>query len=113
MYFNKTHKRVGALFQGIYKGALVTDEPYLLHLTRYIHRNPLEITKNLVNAYSSYGEYLGMRKTHWINSKEILAFFQPGTLPFLKHVNSYKNFVEDTKFDSETELGNLTLELPL
>lgn len=110
LYFNKTHKRVGSLFQGRYKAVLVSEDSYLLHLSRYIHRNPLEFTSNLANAYSSYGEYLGVRKTDWINPKLILSYFQPGNLPFLKHVASYKNFVEETSINSEEELGSLTLE---
>lgn len=40
-YFNERYKRVGPLFQGRYKAILVTEEPYLLHLTRYIHLNPV------------------------------------------------------------------------
>ena len=39
---NKQNDRVGSLFQGRYKPKHVTDNRYLLHLTRYIHRNPLE-----------------------------------------------------------------------
>jgi len=94
MYFNKKYKRNGSLFQGIYKASLIFDEPYLLHLSRYIHRNPLSYTEDLQNAYSSYGEYLGFRKTEWIKPALILSFFQPGKLPFLKHINSYRKFVE-------------------
>jgi putative transposase len=94
IYFNKKHKRVGALFQNAYKASLISDEPYLLHLSRYIHRNPLKYTGDLRNAYSSYGEYLGLRKTEWIKPALILSFFQPGKLPFLKHINNYQKFVE-------------------
>lgn len=63
MYFNFRHKRVGALFQNIYKAVLVTEEPYLLHLSRYIHRNCLTYVKNLLDGYSSYAEYLRLRHT--------------------------------------------------
>ena len=42
-YFNERYTRVGPLFQGCYKAALVQEEPYLLHLTRYIHLNPIEL----------------------------------------------------------------------
>jgi len=94
MYFNKKYKRNGSLFQGIYKASLISDEPYLLHLSRYIHRNSSPYVKDLKTAYSSYGEYLGIRKTEWIKPELILSFFQPGKYPFLKHINSYQNFVE-------------------
>ena len=39
-YFNIKHKRVGPLFQGVYKAVRVTSEEQLLYLTKYIHRNP-------------------------------------------------------------------------
>ena len=44
MYFNKKYHRVGHLFQGVFKAAHVDRDAYLLHLTRYIHRNPLKVT---------------------------------------------------------------------
>jgi len=98
LFFNKTHKRVGPVFQSLYKAINVTEEPYLLHLSRYIHRNPLKYTKDLKNAYSSYGEYLGLRKTEWVKPEIVLSFFEPAKLPFLKHTNTYKSFVE---YDNE------------
>lgn len=39
--FNKTHKRVGHLFQGRYKSILVQREKHLLALCRYIVQNPV------------------------------------------------------------------------
>ena len=110
MYFNKKYKRVGTLLQGPYKAVLVGEEPYLLHLSRYIHRNPAEHGTNLETAYSSYGEYLGLRKTEWIKPDFILSFFKTTTLPMLTSINSYKDFVEAYQTDSESLLGSLTLE---
>jgi len=98
MYFNKTKKRIGGLFQGRYKAINVTEEPYLLHLSRYIHRNASSLTKNLTEWYSSYSDYLGLTKTEWLKPELILESFKPGTLPFLKHTNTYKKFVE---YDSD------------
>lgn len=43
MYFNKKYERVGTLFQGKYKGVLLDNDTYLLHLSRYIHLNPIKI----------------------------------------------------------------------
>ena len=39
---NKRHDRVGALFQGHYQALHVDRAEYLLHLSRYIHLNPVE-----------------------------------------------------------------------
>ena len=38
---NRTHNRVGHLFQGRFKGILVEKEAYLLELARYIVLNPV------------------------------------------------------------------------
>jgi len=110
IYFNKRHERVGSLFQGIYKAAMITQDPYILHLSRYIHLNPGEHTKDLVNTYSSYGEYLGVRKTEWIKPDFILKYFQNKTFPETEKFNSYKKFVEVYKKDSGEVLNKLTLE---
>lgn len=45
-YFNIQQERSGALFEGPYKSILVTSDEYLLHLTRYIHLNPLELIES-------------------------------------------------------------------
>lgn len=116
-YFNKKYERVGALFQGTYKGALIDEESYLLHLTRYIHLNPLEILNSSKTktdladySYSSYGEYLGQRNTLWIHPAEILAFFKETQKTFLKNFLSYRSFVEDYKEDSSLLLGSLAID---
>ena len=40
-YVNRTHRRVGHLFQGRFKGILVDKESYLLELARYVVLNPV------------------------------------------------------------------------
>lgn len=93
MYFNLKYKRVGTLFQNIYKAALVMEEPYLLHLSRYIHRNCLTYVKNLLDGYSSYAEYLRLRHNPWVKPDLILSYFDTVRHPFLKRTNSYQSFV--------------------
>ena len=108
MYFNKRHDRIGSLFQGTYKAVMINDEKQLLHLSRYIHVNPYP--GDIVNAYSSYKDYLQTKKTPWVKTKMILSIFNNPNLDeiFLKK-NNYKDFVEsDAK--SKEALGKLTLE---
>ena len=62
---NKRFGRTGALFQGAFKAKMVDRDEYLLHLSRYLHLNP--VRAGLVQcpedwAYSSYREYIGLRK---------------------------------------------------
>jgi putative transposase len=112
MYFNKKYKRVGKLFQGHYKAILVTEDGYLLHLSRYIHRNPYEYTKDLLSGtYSSYANYLGLGNTTWLNTDFILKFFNKiNNMDFLK-VGKYKDFVEKYETEELLTLGDLTLDM--
>lgn len=110
MYFNKKYDRVGGLFQGPYKAVLISDDNYLLHLSRYIHLNPLEYTRNLTKAYSSYCEYLGLRKTQWVRPDFVLSYFNQTLSPESNKVNTYKDFVEKYKEESSEILEKLTLE---
>lgn len=99
MYFNRKYKRVGSLYQGVYKAVLVSSDEQFLHLSRYIHKQAL----NLNNQPCSYPEYVGSRQTLWIKTDEILSFFSK-TNPFL----SYQNFVEQPQ--DAKNLKDLTLE---
>lgn len=84
MYFNRKYKRIGALYQGIYKAVLITTDEQLLELSRYIHKQALE-----GGHPSSYLEYLEKRKTEWVKPEEIVSYFSK-TNPRL----SYKSFIE-------------------
>jgi putative transposase len=44
-YFNLKYERSGRLFQGPFKAIHIDRNEYLLHLSRYIHLNPLDIIK--------------------------------------------------------------------
>ena len=100
MYFNRKYKRVGSLYQGVYKAVLVSNDSQFLHLSRYIHKQALD----LVNQPCSFPEYGGFRKTAWVNPEEVLAYFSK-TIPSL----SYRNFVYDS--DNQDALSEiLTLE---
>lgn len=114
IYFNKRHDRVGRLFQGTYKGVLVETEEQLLHLSRYIHLNPLKDSplrrSILLGAYSSYKAYLGRQKIEWLYPGEILSFFKTAQKTDLKDILSYQSFVEDYQKEPEDVLGGLMLE---
>lgn len=114
MYFNDRYTREGTLFQGTYKAVPIDSEAYLLHVSRYIHQNPLELGKTnaLSYPYSSYPIYLGLKSTEWVNPEPILDYFGGNKkLPAgLRDHLSYQDFVENYRGDSAAVLGNLTLE---
>lgn len=87
-YFNTKHRRVGPLFQGSFKAVRIESDEQLVHVSRYIHLNPLIdfITKDLKKyPYSSYLEYLGL-KSGFCHKKYTMNNFTP---------ESYEKFVLD------------------
>lgn len=84
MYFNHKYKRVGHLYQGVYKAVLITSEKHFLHISRYIHKQAFPIQP------SSYSDYVLRSKTEWIHPEEVLVYFSKTNK---KH--SYQNFVSE------------------
>jgi len=99
LYFNQKYKRVGSLYQGVYKAVIVNSDEQLLSLSRYLHRQALasqgEALRSYQNQPSSYQDYLEKRSTDWLKPEEILSFFSK-TNPQL----SYQNFIEDEEEDT-------------
>ena len=78
---NKRYERSGHLYQGSYKHIHINMEDYLLYLSRYIHRNPIEAT--LVNKaeeweFSSFRDFIGLRHGSLPNYEVILSHFENG-----------------------------------
>ncbi len=75
--FNRTHKRVGHVFQGRYKAILVHKESYLLELARYIVLNP--VRAHMVRSvkdwpWSSYRATAGQSQPpDWLNTEWLLS----------------------------------------
>ncbi len=91
MYFNRKYKRVGSLFQAVYKAVLVSTEEQFLYLSKYIHKQALALQGETLQGEReqpcSFPEYIGLRKTSWIKPQEVLDYFSK-TNPTL----SYKSF---------------------
>lgn len=94
MYFNRKYDRVGPLFQNKYKACIIDSDEYLLHLSRYIHLNPVNLNTIIdFTNYSSYANFIGKRRSSWLNPNDVLQHFStnPDTVPQYE----YKKFVED------------------
>ena len=86
---NKRFQRTGALFQGAFQAKLVDRDEYLAHLSRYLHLNPLRaglVRRAEEWAYSSYREYIGLRKGTLPQTEIVLAQFRSAA--------DYRTFVE-------------------
>jgi putative transposase len=86
---NTRFHRSGALFQGAFQSKLVNHDAYLLHLSRYIHLNP--VRARLVWhpedwQYSSYLDYVGLREGTLPQHEAVLSQFN--------NQNDYRAFVE-------------------
>lgn len=60
-YFNTRYRRIGPLFQGTFKAVRIENDEQLVHVSRYIHLNPVInfLVKDLNDyPYSSYLEYI-------------------------------------------------------
>lgn len=89
-YRNIKYHRQGPIFQGVFKAVRVESDEQLLHLSRYIHLNPLVslLVKDLkLYPWSSYNVYLDSKSTQSISKEEILNFFSS--------LKDYEKFVLD------------------
>lgn len=91
-YFNTKNERIGPLFQGIFKAVHIENDEQLMHVSRYIHLNP--VVSNIIRAdelnnysWSSYPEYIGKSNDEIVKKETVLNMF--------KSVQEYQKFVED------------------
>ena len=93
-YFNTKYDRVGALFQGKFKAKFIESDEYLLQVSKYIHRNPLTISKSKERLsdykFSSYAGYLEEKNIGLFEAGIILQYFNNSN----KNL-SYQSFVEN------------------
>ncbi len=115
-YFNTKYKRVGPLFQGIYKAVRIQDEYQFVYLSKYIHRNPIDLFAckdgpcRLVDyKYSSYGNYLHLFSQGWLDTEEISGLF--GNVNKQISYRNYREFVEGTSDEDITMIKDVVLDI--
>ena len=93
--YNRRWKTDGQLFRGRYKSILVDQDPYLLELLRYIHRNPVRAGMcESVKGYSwtSHQGYLSTApKWDWLHKHTLLGMFADQPSPAKR---AYSAFVQ-------------------
>jgi putative transposase len=89
-YLNTKHRRIGPVFQGNFQAVHIESDEQLLHVSRYIHLNPVVAgitTMQSLEIYpwTSYPYYVGSSQG-WINTSEIIGM--------IGSVESYRTFVD-------------------
>lgn len=85
-YFNNKYDRVGALFQGNHKAVGVDSDGYLLYLTRYIHRNPVNY---LTWEWSSLPCWTGDKQISWLKLERLSNLVDS---KYLDYVNDDRDY---------------------
>lgn len=89
-YRNLKYNHQGSLFSGQFKVVLMETDEQLIHVSRYIHLNPLVslLVKDLnLYPWSSYKTYIGLEDNPVIAKEEVLGFFRDS--------QGYEKFVLD------------------
>ncbi len=78
-YYNIKFKKVGSLFENRFKAIHIDEDEHLVHLSRYIHLNP--VTAGIVEdprdyRFSSYEFYLKGESQPPFEITEVMAFFK-------------------------------------
>ena len=111
-YFNQIYQRTGALFEGRFKAILIEKDEYLVHLSRYIHLNCVELIeptwkeKGIKNwksvkkflaqyKWSSYLDYVGRHNFTSVINKEFLVNYFGSEENYRKFTNSWLRKEED------------------
>jgi len=108
MYFNRKYRRVGSLFQAVYKAVVVDTDEQFVYLSKYINQQALASQGETLQGWkekqpSSFPEYMGLRKSDWVKPQEVLSYFSK-TIPTL----TYKAFV--LKPDDYEPIQSLIIE---
>ncbi|OGH18489.1 MAG: hypothetical protein A3F31_02150 [Candidatus Levybacteria bacterium RIFCSPHIGHO2_12_FULL_38_12] len=103
-YFNIINTRSGSLFQSMFKAVRIETNEQLLHVSRYIHLNPVsyyivKVEQLHTYIWSSYNDYISEAKINsFVNEKTILNQF--------KSKDAYRKFVMD-QADYQRQLTNI------
>ena len=113
--YTQRHNRLkntdGPLFRGRYKAILIDGDAYLLQVSRYIHRNPIDVKRPIVSSldeylWSSYPAYIGKTKSPiWLERKTVYDM-----LGGKQRYRKYTNYIMDGVDEESTQFyqkGNI------
>ena len=111
--YNRKYKRTGHVFQQRYKAIVCNKDGYLLHLTKYIHRNPVEanITKDANYEWSSYSKYI-RGKADFVDTSFVLNILSHNKVKaraeYKKYIEEGADDIEECEYEvEEAQTGNI------
>ncbi len=120
MYLNKKYKRSGHLFEGPFKAVLVTSDAQLVHLSRYIHLNPLDLVasgwkedgmEDPSRAHIFLEQYRWSSYQDWIGKKNFPSVINPSRVSAMfRGPDEYKKFVMDWTDTGTQHISNLMFD---
>lgn len=102
IHFRHKYKHSGSIFEGKFKSVVVDSDKQLLYLSKYIHQNPIKLTKKLENyPYSSLPVYLKQTEPlDWLYPKYVTRL-----------TKSYYQYFKVSETDKQTKkLKSIILE---
>ena len=103
-YYNTKYERTGSLFQSMFRAVRIENDEQLIHVSRYIHLNPvtaylIEIDKLERYPWSSFKVYLSNNDGYsFVNPRIVLSQF--------RSKGTYERFVFD-QVDYQRELDKI------
>lgn len=103
-YFNRKTQRFGSLFQSPFKAVRIENDKQLLHVSRYIHLNPLTSyiireENDLINyPWNSYMDYVSNNTRKFISTSLIKSL--------IKNTDTFKKFTLD-QLDYQRKLESI------
>ncbi|KTD23522.1 chromosomal replication initiation protein [Legionella lansingensis] len=102
--YNRLNITDGPLFRGRYKSILVDSDSYLLHLSKYIHLNPLEarmVDELRKYKWSSYPAYIGTcPPPTWLFQSEIYGQLTNTS----NKMEAYRLFMNETELNNKIKV---------
>ena len=93
--YNTRHHRVGTMFQGTFQALHVSNDQYLLHLTRYVHLNPFvaKLSHGPEYIWSSFSSYRTATQTRLCHPELVLGMIG-GTEKYDQFIVDYGDYAQ-------------------
>ncbi len=95
-YYNKKHSRRGPVFESRFRSVVVDEDPYLLHVSRYIHLNPRSWRKY---RHSSLPHIRKRTEPEWLQAGKILEPYSSRSdyVEFVADYEEHKRMLDSLK----------------